>query len=97
VAVLNDEVVGWLWLRTEKDRNTSEKFGYIKSIFVEPSYRHLGFGTELMRVAERYFLSRGIRRTDLIVSAANYDGELFFEEIAFERQHSTMRKTLGKQ
>ena len=97
VAVLNDEIVGWLWLKTEKDRNTNEKFGYVKSIFVEPSHRHQGFGTELMQAAERYFLSRGIRRTDLIVSAANYEGELFFELMAFERQHSTMRKTLGKQ
>ncbi len=94
VAVLDNQIVGWLWLRTEKDRNTGEKFGYIKSIFVKPSYRHLGFGTELMREVERYFMSRGTHRTDLIVSASNYDGELFFEEMAFERQHSTMRKLL---
>ncbi len=97
VALLDDEIVGWLWLRTEKDRNTSEKFGYIKSIFVTPKHRHQGFGRKLMEAATQHFLKRGIMRVDLIVSAVNYDAALFFEEVGFETQYSTMRKKLTKE
>ncbi len=94
VAFLNDEIVGWLWLRTEKDRSTNEKFGYIKSIIIKPEHRHQGFGRKLMQAVENYFLSKGIRRIDLIVSATNYEAALFFEEAGFEKEHSTMRKRL---
>lgn len=94
VALLRDEIVGWLWLRTERDRSTDEKFGYVKSIIVKPEHRHQGFGRRLLGEAERYFSKKGIRRIDLIVSAANHDASLFFGELGFERQHSTLRKRL---
>jgi len=94
VALLDDEIVGWLWLRTEKDRSTNEKFGYIKTIIVEPEHRHQGFGRMLMKAAEIYFLKKGIQRIDLIVSNNNHSAALFFEEVGFEREHSTMRKKL---
>ncbi len=97
VALLNDEIVGWLWLRTEKDRNTNERFGYVKSIIVKPRHRHQGFGRKLMEAVENYFLGKGIRRIDLIVAATNYEATLFFEEIGFEKEHSTMRKRLESQ
>lgn len=94
VALLDNDIVGWLWLRTEKDRNTNEKFGYIKTIIVKPEHRHQGFGRKLMEVAKHYFLNKGINRIDLIVSAVNHDAASFFEEVGFEREHSTMRKRL---
>lgn len=94
VAVLDDEVVGWLWLRTEKDRSTNEKFGYIKSIIVKHQYRHQGIGRKLLEVAEGYFTLLGIRRVDLIASETNYDAGLFFEDAGFTKEHSTMRKRL---
>lgn len=97
VALVDDEVVGWLWLRTEKDRNTDEKFGYIKSIIVKPEHRYQGFGRKLVEAAQRYFVSRGIGRIDLIVSAANYEASAFFEEVGFEREHSTMRRKLKEE
>jgi predicted methyltransferase/ribosomal protein S18 acetylase RimI-like enzyme len=96
VAFLNDEIVGWLWIKTEKDRNTKEKFGYIKSINVKPEHRRQGFGKKLIEAAENYFLNKGIQRIDLIVSGANFDASLFFEEVGFEREHSTMRKQGNK-
>ncbi len=97
VALLNGEIVGWLWLRTEKDRSTNEKFGYVKSIIVKPEHRHQGFGGRLMEAAKDYFLQRGIRRIDLIVSTANHEAAAFFEEAGFEREHSTMRKRLNRE
>lgn len=97
VAFLDDEIVGWLWLRTEKDRNTNEKFGYIKSIIVKPEHRHQGFGRKLVEAARYFFLNKGIHRIDLIVSAANHDAAAFFEEVGFETQHSTLRKRLEKE
>jgi predicted methyltransferase/ribosomal protein S18 acetylase RimI-like enzyme len=94
VAVLDDEVVGWLWLRTEKDRNTNEKFGYIKSIIVKPEHRHQGFGRKLMEAVKDHFLNKRVHRVDLIVSASNHEATAFFEEVDFETEHSTMRKRL---
>ena len=91
VAVWDNQIIGWLWLRTEKDRTTDERFGYIKSIIVTSKYRHQGVGRKLMDAAKRYFSSRGIDRIDLIVSASNYPAAFFFEETGFEGQHSTLR------
>lgn len=95
VGIFNDEIVGWLWLRTERDRSNGERFGYIKSIIVKPELRLLGFGGKLMEVAEDYFLKKDVRRIDLIVSASNIEASLFFEAMGFRREHSTMRKTLN--
>jgi predicted methyltransferase/ribosomal protein S18 acetylase RimI-like enzyme len=94
VALLDNDIVGWLWLRIEKDRNTNEKFGYIKTIIVKPEHRHQGFGRKLIEAAKHYFLNKGIHRIDLIASGADHDAASFFEEVGFERQHSTMRKKL---
>lgn len=92
VATLHEEIVGWLWLRTEKDRNTGERFGYVKTIIVKPEHRHQGFGRKLIDYADQLFSEEGIGRIDLIAGATNYDATLFFEEVGFERQYSTMRK-----
>jgi predicted methyltransferase/ribosomal protein S18 acetylase RimI-like enzyme len=96
VAVLDGEVVGWLWLRVEKDRSTNERFGYIKSIIVTPDYRYQGLGKKLIETAEDYFLSKRIRRIDVISSATNYEATLFFEGLGYGRAHSTMRKQLDQ-
>jgi predicted methyltransferase/ribosomal protein S18 acetylase RimI-like enzyme len=95
VATLNEVVVGWLWLKTEKDRNTGERFGYVKSIAVRPDQRFQHFGRYLLEAAEQHFRGKGMRRVDLIVSAKNYAASLFFEEAGYEREHSTMRKRLN--
>ncbi len=92
VATLQEEIVGWLWLRSETDRTTGEKFGYVKTVIVKPEHRHQGFGRRLIDFTDQLFTEAGIERIDLIVGAANYDATLFFEEVGFERQHSTMRK-----
>lgn len=94
VALLDEQIVGWLWLRTEKDRSTNAKFGYIKSIIVASKHRHQGFGKKLAEAAKQYFLSRGVHRVDLIVSATNYEATSFFDRVGFEREHSTLRKRL---
>jgi predicted methyltransferase/ribosomal protein S18 acetylase RimI-like enzyme len=96
VAVLGDEVVGWLWLRVEKDRSTNERFGYIKSIIVKPSYRYQELGKKLIAASEEYFRGKGIHRIDVIASAPNYEATLFFEGLGYEREHSTMRKRLER-
>ncbi|UCD96558.1 MAG: GNAT family N-acetyltransferase [Candidatus Bathyarchaeota archaeon] len=94
VATLDEDVVGWLWLTTEKDRNTNERFGYIKSIVVQKSLRLQGLGRVLLNEAEQHLRRKGIRRVDLIVSATNSVGEAFFESAGYRREHSTMRKRL---
>jgi predicted methyltransferase/ribosomal protein S18 acetylase RimI-like enzyme len=94
VAVLGSEIVGWLWLKTEEDRTTRERFGYIKSVIVKPKYRHQGLGRSLMKAAKRYFASKGIDRIDLIVSASNYQAAFFFEEMGLQSKHATMRQRL---
>jgi predicted methyltransferase/ribosomal protein S18 acetylase RimI-like enzyme len=94
VAVVDDDVVGWLWLKTEKDRNTDERFGYIKSIVVRKNLRYQGLGRVLLNEAEQHFRRKGVKRVDLIVSAANLFGEMFFESVGYRREHSTMRKRL---
>jgi predicted methyltransferase/ribosomal protein S18 acetylase RimI-like enzyme len=97
VATLNEDIVGWLWLKIEKDRNTSERFGYVKSILVRSDCRYQNIGKRLIEAAEQHFLSKGIRRVDLIVSAKNHAASAFFEEAGYEREHSTMRKLLSQQ
>ena len=94
VAVLDDEVAGWLWLKTEKDRSTDERFGYVKSIVVRKNLRLQGFGRVLLKEAEKHFHRKGVSRVDLIVSATNHIAEAFFEGAGYRREHSTMRKRL---
>lgn len=94
VAVLDDEVAGWLWLKTEKDRNTDERFGYVKSIVVRQNLRLQGLGRVLLMEAEKHFRRKGVSRVDLIVSATNHMAEAFFEGTGYRREHSTMRKRL---
>ncbi len=38
----------------------SEKFGYIRELWVDTPYRHAGHGSHLMHLAEQYFVGRKI-------------------------------------
>lgn len=95
IAQFNDKTIGWIWLRTKRDRISGNKFGYIKSIYVKEEYRKRGIGKRLIQVAEEYFLNKGISRLNLIVSALNDRALSFFREMGFEETHLTMRKKLS--
>jgi len=95
VAELDRDIVGWLWLRTEKDRTSGERFGYVKSIYVKKEYRKSGIGRRLIRVAEERFLRKGLARMNLIVNPSNREAVLFFREMGFEESSLTMRRKLA--
>ncbi len=38
----------------------SEKFGYIRELWVDAPYRHAGHGSQLLHIAETYFTDRNV-------------------------------------
>ena len=46
----------------------SEKFGYIRELWVDAAYRNTGHGSQLMRLAENYFSDRMVSQTALMTS-----------------------------
>ena len=47
-----------------------EKYGFIREFWVDPTYRHRGYGTELLHLAENYFCENGIKQSILVTKTA---------------------------
>lgn len=65
----NGKPVGYVWLNIRK--TTTGIIGAIDNIFIEEGYRGKGLATKLMKEAEKFFSSRGIKRIRTTVTITN--------------------------
>lgn len=89
-----DNIIGFLWAGIFQNNWTGERYGYINNLYVTPQRRSQGLGYELMKQADDFFRSRGIKRVRLTVTAANASAVALYENSGFKVQRWEMEKEL---
>lgn len=69
--------------------------GFVADIFVDPAYRRLGLGRELIATLNQWFRHQGVANVELQVAARNPEGMRFWEAVGGEPIMMRMRIDLG--
>ena len=71
-----------------------EKYGYIDAIYVKEEERGKGMGRELLKMAEEFLASQGIKWVELDIYERNVQSVGFYEKMGFKILSRRMRKHL---
>ena len=85
---------GMLWMGISRDQYNAEPVGYLLGIYVDPSIRRKGIGTELMHAAEPWCAEHGLVEMQLNVGAANSSAVSFYESLGYGCRSSVLTKLL---
>lgn len=98
VAEVGGEVVGYVLgavIDLHPDLFQHVDAGFIADIFVDPAYRRLGLGRELVATLNQWFQHMGVEQVELQVAARNSEGMRFWEAVGGEPIMIRMRIDLG--
>jgi ribosomal protein S18 acetylase RimI-like enzyme len=87
-------LAGFLWVVVCQNNWTGERYGYINNLFVAPHRRTQGLGGELMRQADEFFRTRGIKRVRLTVTSSNAAAVALYQRCGYHVQRWEMEKEL---
>jgi ribosomal protein S18 acetylase RimI-like enzyme len=87
-------IAGFLWVVVCENSWTSERYGYVNNVYVSPTLRGQSLGVELMRQADDFFRSRGVRRVRLTVTAANEAAASLYHRSGYRVTRWEMEKEL---
>lgn len=99
IAELDGEFAGFVgWLVAEDDAvqetPDSNRYGYIKDIFVAPRHRSQGVAQRLLATAEQYLAKTGVTRLRLNVLANNLTARRAYERYGFEQYEMVYEKRI---
>lgn len=93
VAIADDVLIGVVTVSTVDDALArTERVGVIEYLYVDPSYRGRGVGTELLTRGESRLREHGVDRIELEVLSLNTDAMQFYQA----RGYQVRRHRLGK-
>jgi ribosomal protein S18 acetylase RimI-like enzyme len=90
----NGHLLGFLWIVVCRNNWTGERYGYINNIYIAPSRRGQGLGEELLRQADEWFRSRGVKTVRLTVTSSNGGAIALYEKSGYHVQRWEMEKEL---
>ena len=67
-----------------------KQVGFIREVYVKPSYRHHGLGQKLMREIIKWFKSKNIKVAQLTVLTNNKPAMKFYQSMGFEENRKKM-------
>lgn len=85
-----DEVIGFIQFTPIELTNWffNEKLGFIREFWINSNYRRMGYGSELLELAERYFRDNGIKKAVL----TTYTAPAFYEAKGYKKDESFTAK-----
>jgi ribosomal protein S18 acetylase RimI-like enzyme len=89
-----NNLVGFLWVVVCQNNWTGERYGYVNNLYVAPLRRGQGLGGELMRQADEWFRSRGVKRVRLTVTSSNAAAAALYGRSGYRVQRWEMEKEL---
>jgi ribosomal protein S18 acetylase RimI-like enzyme len=93
VAELGNDIIGYVFLEIKKAGTGS--IGCINHVFVSEPHRNSGLGASLVKIAEDYLRSRGIRRIRATVTKTNQASLNFCRKLGYKEKRLILEKTLN--
>ncbi|MBW3518615.1 GNAT family N-acetyltransferase [Flavobacterium sp. NKUCC04_CG] len=97
VAEVNNQLIGcgYAQLRSTKDFQIHDAFGYIGFMFVTPEYRGQGISNLLLIQLKNWLLNKGVSEIKLEVYYENTAAIRAYEKAGFKKFTTTMRMQIG--
>jgi len=86
------EVIGYAWFGWSK--GYMGRYGFLHQLFIDEKYRQKGLAQRLLKHAEAYMLSQGIRRMQLRVTKTNAPALKLYEKMQYRKTRIIMEKKL---
>jgi len=93
----NNEIIacGYAQIRSAKEYEKHEWFGYLGFMFVSPEFRGKGINSLLINDLKKWILAQGITEVRLEVYAENEAAVKAYEKAGFKKLITTMRCDIG--
>ncbi|MDJ0618822.1 MAG: GNAT family N-acetyltransferase [Calothrix sp. MO_192.B10] len=95
----SDKVMGFLEvsLRNLVDGCLGSPVGYIEGIYLQPQYRGLGYGWQIIDYAAEWFRTQGCQDMATDAELDNIDAQQFYQNIGFQETYRIVefKKSLG--
>ncbi len=85
-------IVGYVWFRLKS--GITGTLGIVNHVFIDESVRRMGLANELMKIAEEYFMSRGIRKARVTVTLSNESSLKMCRKLGYKEKRVIMEKDL---
>lgn len=92
-AIEGDVRVGFANVELSQDW-TDQSWAYVKDLYIEPAWRHRGYGQALVQALIDWLTSQGVYRVDLFVRSDSPTALAFWEAAGFELASYRMRRYL---
>jgi len=86
--------IGFIWLVICQNTWTNERYGYVNNLSILGERRGQGLGREMMRQADDFFRSRGVRVARLSVTVANRAACALYADSGYTTERWEMEKKL---
>lgn len=86
--------VGALWFASKE--RAGERIAYVYDIFIEPSYRRMGYATRAFAALEKEARSRGLSGVALHVFGHNSAAQTLYSKLGYRPTNISMLKKLGR-
>lgn len=94
LAEAEGKPIGYIMFQTRK--SSLGDHGHINIIFVEKKYRNRGAGTILVKSAEDWFRSKGVKRITVEVTSTNTPSLEFLRKLGYMQKRVVLEKDSGK-
>ncbi len=94
IQILEEDgkIIGYIWFNSGS--GDVGRYGMLRQLFIDDGYRGRGLAERLIRYAEDYFFSRGIKRIKLTVTMANSPAMKLYEKLKYDKTRVVMEKTV---
>jgi ribosomal protein S18 acetylase RimI-like enzyme len=86
------KTIGYIWFSSRK--GDFGEYGLLHHLFIDEKYRGMGLAERLLKHAEDYFRSRGIKRIKLTVTSTNAPAVKLYEKLNYKKARTVMEKFL---
>jgi ribosomal protein S18 acetylase RimI-like enzyme len=94
VAIVSEELVGFIGLLTLPVYEHSQPIGWVLSLSVSPRRRRQGVGSALLEASEKFYRERGVTDLRLHSGLQRTEAHEFYEKMGFNRSGYRFRKNL---
>ena len=88
----NDDPIGFLKLKVKYNPYRQQKYGDVRCIHLDTSFRGKGYGTKLLEFADGYFKKNGCKYAFAGISAFNQGSNFLFKKIGYDTTRMILEK-----
>lgn len=93
-ARIQEQIVGIIYASIEEESLYAYKIGFLHWVFVEEAHRNLGYGKQLIEIAQSWIERKNPIGIELYVNESNQQAKTLYQKLGFFLSDQRMLKTI---